>query len=71
MQAHVELDIKAKVQLLQGVLDDSAAVAPLLRRQPGILALSEVTIMARPAPMLRALLSFPPRRLPFTCQGSV
>jgi C4-dicarboxylate-specific signal transduction histidine kinase len=44
VQAHMELDIKAKVQLLAGVLDRPEEVPAMLRKQPQILALSEVTI---------------------------
>ena len=44
MQAHLELDIKAKVQLLAGIVEDPQDVPLMIRKQPQILALSEVTI---------------------------
>lgn len=44
MQAHMDLDIKAKIQLLNGVMGDPEDVVSMLRRQPSILAYSEVTI---------------------------
>lgn len=44
LQAHMELDIKAKIQLLNGVMGDPEDVVSMLRRQPHILAYSEVTI---------------------------
>jgi hypothetical protein len=43
-QAHLDLDIKAKIQLLAGIVEHAEDVPPMLRKQPCILALSEVTI---------------------------
>lgn len=40
----MDLDIKAKIQLLNGVMGDPEDVVSMLRRQPSILAYSEVTI---------------------------
>lgn len=40
----MDLDIKAKIQLLAGIMQRPEAVPAMLRKQPHILALSEVTI---------------------------
>lgn len=44
LQAHMELDIKAKIQLLTGIVERPWDVPAMIRKQPQILALSEVTI---------------------------
>lgn len=47
VQAHMELDIQAKIQLLVGIVERPEDVPIMIRKQPQILALSEVTIQVR------------------------
>lgn len=49
VQAHMDLDIEAKIHLLNGVMGEPEDVVSMLRRQPAILAVSEVTIQVQPS----------------------
>lgn len=47
LQAHPEYDVNVKVKILIGLVGDAAAVAVMLKRQPCIIGLSELTIQVR------------------------
>eukprot|EP00892_Ulva_mutabilis_P000922 jgi/Ulvmu1/10830/UM007_0004.1 len=53
--AHMDLDIEAKIHLLNGVMGDPEDVVSMLRRQPAILAFSEVTIQEKVCSLVELL----------------